>query len=322
MRTARSMGIIAASILGVAVLAGCSSSQDSSEASFDGGQDTAAEDSGGEVNEESGRGDADSPDAVPGTDNRSLIVTGSLYITVEDPIEAADQAADIVQGAGGRVDARDETAPEGTDGGSASLRLRIPNDDLDPVVDDLRALGTVDQFATETRDVTAEVTDLDAKISTLRASTTRIQGLLTDAADIEDIIALEDELAGRQADLESLEAQQRGLEDQVSMSTIDLSLTTEPVVIVEEESPQTFTDGLGSGWDALVAFVSGALVVLGVLLPWLALIGVMVLGVMAGIRARRSRGERSTPRPSSPATSATETAPASAGETEPRAPRD
>src|SRR5665648_606586 len=107
-----------------------------------------------------------------------VIITGAMYMTVEDPIAAADRAVGIVQDAGGRIDARSETAPDERNGGSASLTLRIPPNHLDAVIDDLRELGTVDQLSTDSYDVTTEVTDLDAKISTLRASTERIQGLL------------------------------------------------------------------------------------------------------------------------------------------------
>ncbi|MDN4480729.1 DUF4349 domain-containing protein [Demequina muriae] len=294
----RRTGIIVGLIVAAAALAGCSSSDEA----FDSEGSGAADAGGGAVQEEAG--------ADVGTetvaDDRSLIVTGSLYMTVEDPIAAADQAVGMVQSAGGRVDARNETAADEYDGGSASLLLRIPQDRLDAVVDDLRALGTVDQFATESRDVTTEVTDLDARISTLRASTDRIQGLLLEAEDIKDIIALEDELAGRQAELESLESRQRGLDDQVSMSTIELSLTTEPIVIVDD-SPESFWDGLQSGWNALVSFFSVVMVLAGVLLPWAALAAVLVVATVVGIRARRSRTSRQAtgpgPAPAAPSAS-------------------
>jgi len=72
------------------------------------------------------------------------------------------------------------------------------------------------------------------------------------------------------------------------MSTINLSLTTEPVVIVDD-SPETFWDGLMSGWNSLVAFLSGALVIVGVLLPWIAVMALIVVAVIVTIRARRSR---------------------------------
>ncbi len=281
-RRTRRIGVIAALFAVAAVLAGCSSGADEStagaanDAALAGAP--AADVAGAPAAERTGSSAAD----------RSVIITGAMYMTVEDPIAVADQAAGIVHNAGGRIDARSETAPDERNGGSASLTMRIPSDDLDAVVDDLRALGTVDQFKTDSYDVTTEVTDLDAQISTLRASTARIEALLQDAKNIADIITLENELDGRQAQLVSLEAQQRGLDDQVSMSTIDLSLTTEPVVIVDD-SPETFWDGLVSGWNALLVFISFALIVIGVLLPWVALMGLIALAMVVAVRARNSR---------------------------------
>jgi hypothetical protein len=292
MRRMRSIGVIAGLIVMAGVLAGCSSSSDSSSGGDPAyGGDEAYADSGvanaGASDEEA----ASAPRSS--TADRSVIITGAMYMTVEDPIASADRATGIVQSAGGRIDARSETAPDENRGGSASLTMRIPSNRLDAVVADLRELGTVDQFSTDSYDVTVEVTDLEAQISTLRASTQRIEGLLADAKDIKDIITLENELDGRQAELQGLEARQRGLNDQVSMSTIDLSLTTEPVVIVVvDDSPETFWDGLVSGWNGLVSFVSVALIVVGVLLPWVALAGLITIAVIASVRMRRSRVAR------------------------------
>ncbi|WP_062519950.1 DUF4349 domain-containing protein [Demequina silvatica] len=277
-------GVVIASLLAAAFgLAACSSG--SSDSSFAGMDEEQSEASGADSADGGGEGGAitDSP-----AGDRSLIITGEMFMTVEDPIAAADDATAMVEDAGGRIDARSETAPRTYDGGSAHLTLRIPAPELDPVVEELRTLGTVDEFSTTSADVTREVDDLAAQISTLRASTTRIEALLADAEDIKDIITLEDELDSRQAELESLEARQRGLDDQVSMSTIDLSLTTEPVVIVDD-APRTFWSGLQSGWDGLTAFVSGALVVAGVMLPWLAVAALVGAVVLALVRASRSR---------------------------------
>lgn len=283
-RRGRRAGFIVGLMAIAGMLAACSSSGSDASASYDDGYA-----SGGDVGayEES----ADDGGTAPSAQDRAVIVTGEMYMTVDDPVATADQVATIVQGAGGRVDGRSETAPDEYYGGAAALTLRIPADELDDVLERVRALGTVDELRTESSDVTTQVTDLESRISTLRASTKRIEGLLTEAEDIGDIIALENELSSRQAELESLEARQRGLDDQVSMSTIYLSLTTEPVVIVDD-SPDSFWDGLVSGWNGLVAFISGALVVLGVVLPWLALVGILAFGAMLVIRARQGRTRR------------------------------
>ena len=276
----RLVALFASLLVLAVVFAGCSA-----------GADSAPSAAGAPVDETGGGSDAGGDGTDSGessTANRSVIVTGSMYMTVENPLETADKAATIVTDAGGRVDARDETAPDEWSGGSATLTLRIPTDRLDAVVEDLRALGTVDQFATTASDVTNKVTDLDAHISTLRASTQRIEALLVDAKDITDIVKLEDELASRQAELESLEAQQRGLGDQVSLSTIELSLTTVPVEIVDD-SPATFFDGLASGWNGLTNFISAALVAFGVLLPWLIVMALIAMGIVAAVRMQKTR---------------------------------
>ncbi|MGC4176112.1 DUF4349 domain-containing protein [Demequina sp.] len=278
-------------VLAGALLAGCSSSADGLASAAgapvieaDAGADSAAN---GDVSNE-----------TPAS-SRSMIVTGSMYMTVDKPLEAADQASTMVNDAGGRVDARSETAADEWNGASASLVLRIPASKLDAVVEQLRSLGTVDQFETTASDVTNKVTDLDAKISTLRASTLRIEGLLADAKDIADIIKLENELESRQAELESLEAEQRGLNDQVSLSTIELSLTTVPVEAADESS-STFVDGLATGWNGLVNFFSVVLVALGVLLPWLVVFGVIGVAVIAVVRWRKSRAGKVDAQPAAP----------------------
>lgn len=291
-RITRRLGIVAAIAVLAGSLAACSAGADSS-------QDTAAE---AKQDGSVGYG-ADAPAAsaaaMPAAEGgqshaeRSVIVTGSLYMTVEDPMKAAASAQTIVEKAGGRIDARSETAPDEHSGGAANLTLRVPTKDLDAVVDELRVLGTVDSYNTSALDVSAQVIDLDARISTLRASTERIERLLDDAKDIPDIITLENELSMRQAELESLEAQQRGLKDQVSLSTIDLSLTTEPIVVVEsDDSPSNFWEGLGAGWGGLLGFLSGALVVIGVLLPWVTLLAIVVSAIVIPIRRAAKRRDR------------------------------
>ncbi|WP_159449344.1 DUF4349 domain-containing protein [Demequina sp. NBRC 110051] len=295
-------------IAGIAVaaavwlLAGCSSSDgelSGADASYDSGGGYAEADA---VAEESAAEGGDGAAPQQAESDRALIVTGSMFMTVDDPITAANDAAAIVRGAGGRIDARSETTPSEYDGGAAWMTLRIPSDNLEPVVEDLRALGTVDEFSTQSTDVTREVTDLEAEISTLEASTARIEALLLEAEDIEDIITLENELDRRQAELEGLQARERGLDDQVSMSTIELSLTTEPIVEVDD-SPGSFLDGLAEGWDAMLAFLSGALVVAGVLLPWAALAGIVGLVVWLVVRAsRRGRARAKASEEPRPAT--------------------
>ena len=286
--------LIASTVLLAAALAltGCSAGSGASSAG-----DEAAPQAPGVVEGATG-GDSGEfqSDADAGTDvataDRQVVISGNVTITAEDPLKASKEAVRIVEAAGGRVDGRTEYAANDNDKGSAQLQLRIPADKLTAVLDKLEELGTADEVSLSTSDVTVQSQDLDARINALRASIERLNGLMAQATNIDDLIRLETEISSRQGELESLEAQQRYLADQVSMSTISLYLRSDAEAPVT--TPDTFWDGLGAGWAAFVGFWAGLLVVLGVLLPWLVTFGLIALIIVLIVRARRRRAEART----------------------------
>jgi len=222
----------------------------------------------------------------PGVD-RSVIVTGWATVLVEDPATAVTEAVRITSDAGGRVDSRTEQSPTDYSAGSATLVLRIPAARLDAALEELKRLGTVQEVSLGTTDVTLEVQDLDARISAMKSSIERLEALIASATSTADLIELETAVSDRQGQLESMEAQQRYLKDQVSMSTLTLNLVTEPVST--DPPPGDFWEGLVAGWDALVKFAAGFVVALGAFLPWLIPLGIVALIVWGIIRLARRR---------------------------------
>jgi len=222
--------------------------------------------------------------------DRQIVTTGYATITVDEPADAATEVATLVERAGGRVDSRTEYAPDDTNGEreSAELTLRIPATALTSTIESLKKLGDVQEISLSSDDVTAESQDLDARISALRESVDRLTSLLATAKDTKVLIELETAISDRQGNLESMEAQQRLLADQVAMSTVSLTLVSTADAPVKD--PDTFWSGLGTGWSSLVAFFSGVLVVAGVLLPWIVLVGVIALVArVVVLRALRKR---------------------------------
>ncbi|MCD2444315.1 DUF4349 domain-containing protein [Agromyces sp. SYSU K20354] len=224
--------------------------------------------------------------------DRSVITTGVISITVDDPIASAEDVAGLADRAGGRVESRTETPGTDTQQPSAQLVLRIPGDELDGVVDSLRELGSVTSVSMNASDVTQQRQDLDARIEALTASVDRLQQLLSTATSITDLIAIESELTTRQAELDSLTQQRDYLVDQVDFSTVTVDLVTEEVA--PEPRPDDFWSGVLAGWAALTAFASWLGVAFGVMLPWLvALLAVAAIAALIIGLATRSR--RRTP---------------------------
>jgi hypothetical protein len=143
--------------------------------------------------------------------------------------------------------------------------------------------------------VTQQRQDLDARIEALEASVDRLLALLAEATTTADLIAIESELSSRQAELDSLVSQRDWLVDQVDYSTLTVDLLSEG--IAPDAGPDDFWSGLVAGWEALVAFLSGLLVVAGMLLPWIGLLLVLaaiVVGIVI-LATRRNRHPHDVP---------------------------
>ena len=245
-------------------------------------------------------GSSDGGSTEASDEDHSLVVTGVVTMTVDDPIAAADDARDLVVAAGGRVDAREQFAARGGHAGSARLELRIPAAELEQVLDQLGSLGRIDETSTQAVDVGTQQRDIETRITTLRASIARYTTWLATAQTTSDLIELEGAISQRQVELESLEAQQRSLADQVALSTIELHLYSDDTSPAST-APGDFGSALVVGWESFIAFWVGAMVVLGVLLPWLLMLGLIAAAVALTVRARRRRERSRRAAPPTPA---------------------
>ncbi|GEL46224.1 hypothetical protein CHO01_13400 [Cellulomonas hominis] len=285
------------------LLAGCGAAADSTAADAGG----TAEELGSLADQGVG-GDGDAAAAsdagaaaAPGGEaadaaGRQVITTGDVGLAAADPRAAADRVVAVVEQSGGRVDARQETAARAEDDvdATADLTVRVPATGLTGVLDALEDLGEVQSVDLRSEDVTAAAQDLDARIRAMRLSVARMEDLLSRATTTEDVIEAESTLTERQASLESLEAERARVAEQVALSTLHVTIWTSGTPVVTETEARTgFLGGLQNGWDALVEVLGVAALVLGALVPWLAVgavVGVAVLLVRRALRRRRSPG--------------------------------
>ncbi|MFP7761170.1 DUF4349 domain-containing protein [Marisediminicola sp. LYQ85] len=278
----------------VVLLAGCSARDASDEQTTGGAFSSGSSSAEGEAFDPAfSGGDAVAADGEASRDTtgaaRSVITTGSLALTVADPLDAADEVVRIVEAADGRIDERTDNPVEAREDSSATLTVRIPSDDLTTTIDRVEALGVVRWSTLSNTDVTSTVRDLDARITALARSTDRLLDLLDTATDTDDLLSIEQALSQRQADLESLESERRSIGDSVDLATVTIDLASEETA--PADSPETFLGGLAVGWESIITVASGALVALGVLLPWLAVAAIVAAVAVAAVRARARRRE-------------------------------
>jgi hypothetical protein len=227
---------------------------------------------------EGGAQDADSP-----TD-RAVVSTASVSLSSADPATATEQVVTIATDASGRVDSRTDSPATQNSPASGSVTVRIPSDELDDALAEIKAVGDLRHASLSSTDVTDQVTDVEARVTALRASVDRLLALIGRASTTADLIQLESALSERQAELDSLEAQRDVLGDAVEYATVQVEVSSPGAVA--GTTPGDFWGGIVVGFTALVGFFSGLLVVVGILVPWLILLALLV-GVIWLIYRRR-----------------------------------
>jgi hypothetical protein len=223
---------------------------------------------------------------------RAVISTGQVTMHAKDMGHARAEIVRLVTSWGGSV-ANEETSSD--DHGriaDSTMTLRVPSNHFDDAMDAFGTLGEVEQRSQKSEDVTTKVIDNDARVRAGERSIQQIESLLSRAEKLGDIIAIENDLARRQADLDSLKSQQAWLADQTSLSTITVYLGR-PAVHTTTHDARGFFAGFENGWHAFGTATVAVLTALGAVLPFallLALLGVPLWWVVRRRTGRLSAG--------------------------------
>lgn len=240
-------------------------------------------------------GGADS--GVSAEASREVVTTGNVGLVDNDPLSVADAVAAIAEDAGGRVDARSESPAVAGGAASASLTLRIPADKLSAALEDIETAGSLVSSHMDHQDVTDTTRDLDARISALQTSVTRLLELMKSASSTSDLIDIESALSERQAELDSLTAQRDDIASRVDLATVSVSISTPDTL--PTAAPRNFWEAIVLGIHSIGSFLSGVMIVFGVLLPWLILAAAITLLILYLLhrsrRPKRTAGSADVP---------------------------
>lgn len=153
---------------------------------------------------------------------RQLIVEAWVSLEVNEIDATVRQVEALAAQRGGWM----ESAEIFGEGGyrSASLRVRVPADDLDNTMDALRGLGRVTDEGISATDVTDRLIDNEARLAAWYVQEERLVDLLENAPTVEDIIQIERRISEVRSDIEHVEATQRNLADRVATSLITVNL--------------------------------------------------------------------------------------------------
>jgi hypothetical protein len=232
---------------------------------------------------------------------RKIIRNADLVFVTKNAADGQRRVASIAETHGGFVVTSDSSLSQGSDSTDPNLvvklTVRVPSGQFGSFMQAMREVG--DRLTHEKisgSDVTEEFIDVEARIKAKKALEAQFLEIMKHSRSVEDALNVQIELSDVRGEIESLEGRRRFLENQSSLSTINITL--QPSVAVVTTSPGGFLHDMkyafGDGVDAAAAIVLTLVRLFLVSLP-------VVLLVMfpAGLalrllirRVRRARLER------------------------------
>ena len=158
---------------------------------------------------------------------------------------------------------------------SGTWEIRVPADQYSAFLAAVKTLGVPEEVQENTKDVTAQYVDLEARIANQKRLEERILDVLGEVKGrISDVLQVEQQLARVRETIERLEGQMRVLKDKVTMATLTVYVREDKDYVPPQAL--SFGDSIGEMWgksiDALVTFAKGIVLFLVAISPWLLVI--------------------------------------------------
>lgn len=226
--------------------------------------------------------------AAAASSEQKIIRTASLTISTQTFEESLAALKQMCSDAGGWVSYSSESA--GSERRTASLTMRIPAEQLDSFLTGAGGAGRITWRSESADDVTESYYDTKARLETQQALMARFQALITDAADLSDLLALESQMADTQYQIDALQASLNSTDRQVDYATVDVSLREEipsdSITDADLTLGERIAHAIQTGWEAFTDFISDMAVFLAAALPFMAVVAVLAI-VVKLIRKRK-----------------------------------
>lgn len=224
---------------------------------------------------------------------RAIVSSGEITVRPRSIDQARAEVLRMVSAWGGTVADEQTVSDKRGRASDSTLTLRVPTTRFAGAMSALADLGRTEQQSRSSEDVTTTVIDNAVRVRSAERSIRQIELLLGRAQRLGDIIAIESELARRQADLDSLTSQQAYLRDQTSLSTIVVHLGRVRALVRPEEHAGGFLTGLSDGWQAMQAVTGTLMTLVGAVLPFALALALFGLPLWLVVRRRGAGARRS-----------------------------
>ena len=236
---------------------------------------------------------ADAANAASQAIERKIIRNATLTIEVASPTETQRKIFSAAESHGGFVVTSEMTQQTSEDKSkpvmSVNLVVRVPALQFDQVMEEIRGVATrVVQEKRTGQDVTEEFIDLEARMKNQKALEAQFLEIMKRAGKVEDALEVQTQLADVRTEIEKLEGRKRFLQNQASLSTINVTLQTPTQIVNAVGFWYDVRSAFGEGVEVAMAIILFLIRAVIALLPILILI-VLPVALIARVFVKRAR---------------------------------
>jgi len=185
-----------------------------------------------------------------------VIRTAELALTAQDFDQTRSKLEDILKRHHGYLG---ELSVSGAADAARTLSatVRVPADQLDATITELKKLGHVDSESQKGEEVSQQYVDLQARLANARTTEQTLLDILRHrTGKLSDVLAVEQEIASVREEIERMEAEKKTMEKQVAFSTLNMRVTEDykqQVHVVPESTSRRIRNAAVDGYETMVA---------------------------------------------------------------------
>jgi len=141
---------------------------------------------------------------------------------------------------------------------SGNITVRVPVAGFNSALEAIKRLAVeVVSESSSGQDVTEEFVDLTSRLENLEATAGRVRNFLDEATDVEEALAVNQELSRLEGEIEVIKGRMQYLSQSAGFSTISIDLT--PDIATQPLDPQTWQPGVvvRESFETLVIVLQG-----------------------------------------------------------------
>jgi hypothetical protein len=203
------------------------------------------------------KGGARGETTVPTVNGPMIIRTAELSLITKEFDSARSSVETILKRHRGYIG---ELKVGGSAGSGRTLNatLRVPADQLDASLTELKTLGRVESESQSGQDVTSQYVDLQARLGNARNTEQRLTDLLRQrTGKLSDVLEVEQEVDRVRGEIEQMEAERKTMSNQVSFATLNATITEDYKAQLQVVPPSTSTRLSNAAVEGYKSMVDG-----------------------------------------------------------------